>query len=246
MLRLTFLAALAIAALAGCFNVGWSGSTVEGSGVSGSRTVDVSGIDGVRLAVPGVLVVTPGAAPLRIEGDDNVVEALVVDVDGGVLTLRAPRGESFQTDLDLRMTVGADRLESLDIAGSGRIEADGVRSETVAVSIGGSGDVSMMGLEAASLEVSVAGSGGVVVGGTAERVSVDIAGSGDVDAGALAAADVEVAVAGSGDVTVRAAKSLDVSVMGSGDVRYYGSPEVSQSIMGSGDVVRAGDGPGRR
>lgn len=241
MLRLTFLAVLALVALAGCFNVGWSGSAVAGSGVEGSRTVDVSGIDGVRLAVPGVLVVTPGAAPLRIEGDDNVVEALVVEVDGGVLTIRAPRGTSFQPDLDLRMTVGVDRLESVAIAGSGHVEADDVRTDDLSVSIGGSGAVSLMGLEAASVAVSVAGSGGVVVGGTAERVSVDIAGSGDVDTGALAAADVEISVAGSGDVTVRAAKGLDVSVTGSGDVRYYGSPEVSQAVMGSGDVVRVGD-----
>ncbi|WP_412060837.1 head GIN domain-containing protein [Rubrivirga sp. IMCC45206] len=238
MLRLVFVAVLAAAALAGCFNGNWGGSAVEGSGEPGARTVEVSGVDGVRLAVPGVLVVTPGAAPLRIEGDDNIVEALVADVDGGVLTLRAPRGESFQTALDLRMTVGVDRLERIEIAGSGRVEADGVRADAASVSIGGSGDVSMMDLETGALEVSVAGSGGVVVGGAADRVSVDIAGSGDVDAGALAVADAEIAVAGSGDVTVRAAKRLDVSVMGSGDVRYYGSPEVSQSIMGSGDVVR--------
>ena len=231
--------AVALASLvAGCFNVGWSGPALEGSGVAGSRTVDVDPFEGVALGVPGVLTVTSGAAPLRVEGDDNLVEALVAEVEDGVLRLRAPRGESFRPELDFRMTVGADRLASVAVSGTGRVEADRAAADRVEVSVGGSGEADLAGIDAQAVGVSVAGSGEVVLGGRAESLEVEVAGSGDVDAAALDAGDAAVSVAGSGDVTVRASKALSVSVAGSGDVRYYGSPEVSTSIAGSGDVVR--------
>ena len=240
MLRLAFVAALTLVALGGCFNAGWGGAAVEGSGVAGTRTVEVPGAEAVRLSVPGTLTVTPGAAPLRIEGDDNLVERLVVEVRGTVLDVRAPGGESFRPDRPLRMTVGIASLRGIEIAGSGSVEARGVRSGDLDVSIGGSGDARVSDLEVGSVSVDIGGSGGVVLDGRADRLSVNVAGSGDVDAERLMVSDAEVSIAGSGDVTVYSTDRLDASIMGSGDVRYDGSPEVTRSVMGSGDVEPIG------
>ena len=237
MLRLALVAPLALAALAGCLGSEWGGSAVEGSGVAGSRTVEVAGAEAVRLSVPGELTVTRGAAPLQIEGDDNLVERLEAEVGGTVLVVRAPRGESFRPERPLRMTVGIESLRGVEVAGSGSVVARGVRTDELAVSIGGSGDVRASGLEAGAVSVNIGGSGSVTLDGRADRLAVNVAGSGDVEAEGLAVSDAEVSIAGSGDVTVSPAARLDVSIMGSGDVRYAGSPEVTQSVMGSGDVA---------
>ena len=236
------LALVLVVLTAGCFNVSLDGGEpVDGSGTSGSRTVEADGVRGVRLAAPGTLVITRGAAPLVVEGDANLVERLEVEVDGESLSIGVPRGQSFRPDLPLRYRVGVERLSDLEIAGSGRVEASDVETDDLEIEVAGSGALQVTGLRAEEVEVRVAGSGDAELSGKAGRLEVEIAGSGDVDAAGLAVDDGAVSIAGSGDVTVRASETLDVQIMGSGDVRYYGSPEVSQSVMGSGDVARADD-----
>ena len=211
---------LAVALVAsGCFT--WtSGDPVDGSGDRATRTVDVDGVRSVRLALPGELVVERGAAPLVIEGDDNLVGRVEAEVEDGALAVRAPEGVRLRPDRPFRFRVGVDRLEGLAIAGSG-----GARASDVAADV---------------LEVSIAGSGDVTLDGRVGRLAVRIAGSGDVDAADLAADEAEVRISGSGDVELRAEKTLDVRISGSGDVRYHGSAEVSRRVSGSGDVERAG------
>ncbi|PAP76273.1 head GIN domain-containing protein [Rubrivirga marina] len=225
----------------GCFNVSTDGERVEGSGTEGRRTVDADGVREVRLAAPGTLVITPGAAPLVIEGDDNLVDRLEVEVDDGELSIQVPPGASFRLDRPLRMRIGVERLEGVEVAGSGRVEASDVQTDDLDAAIAGAGALALDGLRAEAVDVRVAGSGDVTLSGRAGRLDVEIAGSGDVDASGLAAGEASVSVAGSGDVTVRVEKALDVEIMGSGDVHYFGSPTVSRRVMGSGDVSRRGD-----
>ena len=239
LLPASFLAVLALS-LAACTNVSWGdGEAVEGSGTSSSRTVEVSGIRSVSLATPGTLVITQGAAPLVIEGDDNLIDRVQAEVRNGTLQIGTERGVSLRPRSDLRYTVGVDRLEGIEVAGSGRIEARGAQAETVTVEIAGSGGADVADIRAEAVRIRMAGSGGVTVAGQTTRLSVEVAGSGDVEASDLAADQAEVEIAGSGDVTLRAEKTLDAQIMGSGDVRYAGSPEVSRQVMGSGSVTRA-------
>ncbi|MEM1055612.1 MAG: head GIN domain-containing protein [Bacteroidota bacterium] len=228
--------------LSGCFNVSWNGSErIEGSGTSASRTETADGVRAVELEAPGTLVVERGAADLVIEGDDNLIERLRVRTDGGTLKIETPDGESFRPDVPLRYRVGIDQLERVEIAGSGRVEAEGSEVETLDLEVAGPGEAEVSGVRAERVSVSIAGAGDVTISGQSDRLVVEVAGAGDVDAEDLAAAEAEVSIAGAGDVTLRADKSLDVEIVGSGDVRYYGSPNVSRSIAGSGDIERAGD-----
>ncbi|WP_420455350.1 head GIN domain-containing protein [Rubrivirga sp.] len=235
-LRLALVASLA---LAGCFNVSWGeGERVEGSGTSATRTVDVAGVRSVSLATPGTLVVTDGAVPLVIEGDDNLIDRIEAEVRDGELVVAAERGVSLRPQAPLRFTVGVDRLEGVRIAGSGRVEATRAQADALTLAIAGSGALDVSGVRADAVTVSVAGSGDVTVAGRAGRLAVEIAGSGDVDAVGLQADQAEVQIAGAGDVTLWAEKALDVEIMGAGDVRYAGSPEVTRSVMGAGEITR--------
>ena len=237
----TLVVSLAFTA-AGCFDVSWGDrEPLEGSGTAGSRTVEADGVREVHLAAPGTLVLEPGGGPLVIEGDDNIVERLAVEVEGGELSIAQPRGVTLRPDRPLRYRVGVGRLESVEIAGTGRVEGTGLEADDLEVEIAGSGAVDLGDLQASEVSVSMAGSGDVRLSGKAARLEVEIAGAGDVDAAGLASDEAEVEIAGAGDVTLRAARSLDVQIMGAGDVRYFGSPSVSRRVMGAGDVSRVGD-----
>ena len=223
-------------------SIDMGGETVEGSGASATRTEAATDIRRVGLSVPGTLTITVGEArPLEIEGDDNIVDQLIIERDGDELEIRAPRGVNFYTDVPLIFRLGVERLEALSLAGSGRIETGNVDADDFAVSVAGSGEVVVEELYADRLNVSIAGSGDVVLSGAAESADVDIAGSGNVHAAALDVQRADVNVAGSGDTELRVRDHLDVNIMGSGGVRYHGDPEVDRSVMGSGDIVRAGD-----
>src|SRR5690606_8758388 len=231
---------LGLLLLAGCFSTNVTSQTVRGNGRADTRTERADGVREVGLAIPGTLVIEVGREhDLRIEGDANIVEQIRVERRGDHLEIRAPRNVIFQPDRPLRLTLGVERLNGVSLAGSGRIEAAGVRAGGFDVSLAGSGTVRIRDLRAESVDVSIAGSGDVTLDGRTDGLDVSIAGSGNALLGNLAARDVDVSIAGSGDATVRAEARLAASIMGSGDVRYYGNPSIDRSVMGSGNIARA-------
>jgi len=214
--------------------------TIECSGSPGSRTDATSGVHEVSLSVPGTLVIEVGSdAPLRIAGDDHIVAALVIERDGDALEIKAPRQTNLDPNLPLRLYVGVASLEGVSVAGSGQIEAEGIRADTFEASVAGSGDIVLGGLDARSVDVSIAGSGDIIIDGQASELGVSVAGNGDVLVADLIVREADVSIAGSGDVSVNASERLSVSIVGSGDVSYVGDPHIERSIMGSGDVEPA-------
>jgi hypothetical protein len=241
-MRRFLLLPLAVLLLSGCATVEVMSQTVRGSGDSGTRTERADGIHRLSLGAPGTLVIEVGrASDLRIEGDANLVERLEIERDGDELRIRTPRNVNFDPTLPLRYHVGVASLDGVNLAGGGRIEADGVDADAFEANVAGSGEIVIGGLRAGSVSVNIAGSGDATLDGTADAIEVNIAGSGNADVGDLAVRRAEVSIAGSGDVTLRAEDRLDVSIMGSGGVRYYGNPAVDRAVAGSGDVERLGD-----
>lgn len=238
-MRLSLYSLLALLLLVGSATtaIAQRSQTIDGSGSPGSRNVAARGIHVVSLSVPGTLVIEVGReAPLRIEGDDNIVDALIVARDGDELRIRAPRRTSLRPNRPLRLYLGVASLDGVSVAGSGQIEAEGIRAGSFEASVAGSGSIVLGDLDANSVEVSVAGSGDVVIDGQADELEISIAGSGNAHLDGLAVNDADVSIAGSGNVFVNVNESLSASIVGSGDVRYIGEPHINRSIMGSGDV----------
>lgn len=238
-MRLFLYSLLTLVLVSGCTNhsIAQRSQTINGSGSPGSRTETISGIHEVSLSVPGTLVIEVGReTPLRIEGDDNIVEVLVIERNGSELEIRAPRRTSLNPNRPLRLHLGVASLEGVSVAGSGQIEAEGIHADAFNASVAGSGDIVIGRLDARSVEVSIAGSGDIVIDGQANNLEVSIAGSGNAHVDDLSVHEAEVSIAGSGDVRLNVSEHLSVSIVGSGDVRYVGDPHIDRSIMGSGDV----------
>jgi hypothetical protein len=224
----------------------WGGKSVTASGNVKTETRDVTGFNGVSLSLPAKVTIKQGSKEgVTIEADDNFLPLIETVVERGVLRIRATeRNMSFKgRSMKLNITVDAINIDSLSVAGSGDIIADGLKSSKLKTSIAGSGDIDLKQLSIDELKFSIAGSGDIKLGGNTGEFDGSIAGSGSVKAERLKSKNASIKIAGSGDAIIWATENMKISIAGSGDIRYYGNPKISQSVAGSGSIKRMGDAP---
>lgn len=217
-----------------------SACSVPGVGVRGSGDVvtesrSVSGIEAIALSGSGTVTVeATGTESLTIEAEDNIMEFLTSDVNGGTLHLGA-RGIVSPTR-EIRYTVTVVALDGLSISGSGDISTIGPTKGDLTTDISGSGRIEVGDLDGGTVTVDISGSGSVALTGGAEHLGVSISGSGDLDAAAFPVATADISVSGSGDASVNVTDDLRADISGSGNIDYLGDPAIEVDIGGSGSI----------
>jgi hypothetical protein len=220
---------------------------IRGSGNVITEDRQVTNFDRIALEGSGEVIVTQGGGEsLTVETDDNVMEHVKTEVEGGTLKLGLvtgiPTGVNVQSTTRLIFYVGVDDLSGLSISGSGDIEAETIETERLDASISGSGKVQIFNLAAGDMNADISGSGEVdLAGGETNEQDISISGSGKYLAGELCSAVVTVSVSGSGEATVCATESLEADISGSGNVNYYGRPSINTSGSGSGQLNNLGE-----
>jgi hypothetical protein len=193
-----------------------------------------------------------------VVGNENIIEKLELNVEGGVLQLRLEPGSYLNYDLEVRITV--PDIESAALLGSRdirigtfvglddlRIELDGsgdiVTNEesvlesttTMNMVLDGSGDIDLK-VKAAELNAALQGSGDIDFIGVAETLKAELDGSGDIRAYDLKMVDAEAVLDGSGSIRLFVTDHLRANLDGSGDITYRGAPVVEQTLDGSGTI----------
>lgn len=238
---LLLMAILTVSACNGGVNV------IRGSGNVITEDRQVANFDRIALEGSGQVIVTQGGSEsLTVETDDNVMEHVKTEVEGGTLTLGLvtglPTGLNIQSTTRLIFYVGVDDLAGLSISGSGDIEGEMIEAERLDASVSGSGNVRISNLTASEMQAEISGSGEVdLAGGEAAEQDISISGSGEYLAGEVCSASVTVSISGSGKATVCATETLDADISGSGSVGYFGRPSVSSSGSGSGNLNSLGE-----
>lgn len=176
---------------------------------------------------------------VEVRADDNLLAAIVTRVRDGTLQVEVDEGVRLEPSARIVVEVGFTSLSAVSLAGSGRLDAAGVRSRRFRASLGGSGRIGLAGVDLGELDCSLGGSGALVASGRTARLSVEVGGSGRVDAEQLLADDVAVQIAGHGSARVHAERRLRVSIAGSGDVVHSGRAVPDVTLVGSGRVRRA-------
>lgn len=226
--------ALLVPILAAC---GSSILGVRGSGDVTTESREVSGFDEIALSGSGTVIVdVNGTESLTIEAEDNLLQYLTTEVDGGRLKLEANR--SISPTEEVVYTISAVSLEGLDVSGSGRIDVSGVSGDRLDLNVSGSGSINVPDLDVGSVSVDISGSGSVRMAGAADDLELSISGSGEYQGAELVVFSADVSISGSGDAVVNVTNQLDASVSGSGNVEYLGDPSVTSSTRGSGNVSR--------
>jgi hypothetical protein len=228
---------LLFATLFTCGCIGPYSDCITGSGNVVSEEFTVDEFHSVGFEVYGNLYVTQGAPQsLRIEAEDNVLEALTAKVENGRLTISSDR--CFGNIKPINVYVSMKEVRDLSSSGYGNIIGQSeINSDTLKVSISGSGS-SDLTLNVEELNTAISGSGKSNLKGTAKVHNSVISGSGDINAFDLSTERTDITISGSGNVEVDASQELDVSIFGSGNVYYTGDAALNQTVSGFGRVSK--------
>lgn len=184
-----------------------------------TRTLTWTGGDRLSIDVPSDVeyVQADGPASITVTGPERLVERVVVE--DGRLT---DKGGSFgwrHRHVTIRMT--APNITQFVLRGSNELVIRDYRQDRMSIDISGSGEVEASG-EVRAIDVEISGSGEAELSALrTKEAEVDISGSGDATIAPTERARIEIS--GSGDVTLTTnPKSVETDISGSGDVSRRG------------------------
>lgn len=230
--------------LVGMFTISCSaqwGKAIKGNG--NTVSIDRSVGEYEEIAVSGwfyVDLVSGKEGQLVVEGEENLLEYIITEVQNGKLVIKQEKGVNLKPsnwEEGIRITVPVESIDALNLSGSADIVGKTtLKTSNFKTAMSGSGDITL-DLKTESLSATMSGSGDMNLSGKTKDFEATISGSGDIKAYDLIADNVEATISGSADIKVTANKMLKARVSGSGDINYRGNPKkVDTKTSGSGDV----------
>jgi hypothetical protein len=215
MRKLALFVALLPVVAAGCHHS--VGSEIRGSGkrevqkrpIAPFTSIDTEGAFNITVTCQKDL-------SLEVEGDDNVLNYVTVEVSNNVLRLSNSRGYSTSEPVSFKISV--PNLEGLSVSGGGNIEIKEMKND--------------------KFEIDSSGAPSISVSGTTKIIDIDTNGAGKIDTHNLRASRGIVESKGVSKVDVDVADQLDVTVSGPSSVTYKGDPVVNKTVHGPGKVER--------
>ncbi|MFC2100905.1 head GIN domain-containing protein [Bacteroidota bacterium] len=210
---------------------------ITGEGPVVSEYRDIGDFTGIKLNISAKVIIDQGMdGQCRIETQQNILEALETEVEGGVLHISLDQPCITRHD-DIKIYVSMNEIDYIKISGSGDIVGKSMlKADHLDMKISGSGDIKLK-VDADKIQSTISGSGTIELAGKARKHEININGSGDVRAVDMPVKTCKVKISGSGDCEVYALRKLYIKISGSGNTYYKGSPEIESHVSGSG-VVR--------
>lgn len=218
----------------------WGNEKVNGNGNMTTETRTTGDYDGIKCAGSMDFILVAGTeGKIKIEGEENLLKHIIVEVKGGDLIVKTENGINLRpsSNKTIKVTIPFKDISKVSLAGAGDLwNTDKITTTDLDVSLAGAGDITL-DIETTSVEGSLAGSGDLTLKGNTNNLTASVAGSGDIHAFTLQSNHTTVSVAGSGDAEVVSNKSIKARVSGSGDIEYRGKPEKEDTkVAGSGTI----------
>ena len=219
---------------------GW-GKKIKGNGNMTTITRTTSDYDVIAVAGSfDVELVSGKEGEITLEGESNLLEYVMTEVNDGKLKIKVKKGYSLRVSngKKLVITVPFKDLDKVALSGSGDVYTKNatIKGREFKMALAGSGDV-ILDVDVDTLKMGVSGSGDMTASGDADTAEIKLAGSGDIHAYKLKAKNAEVSLAGSGDIRVHVTDNLKARVAGSGDITYKGRPKREDTkVAGSGSI----------
>lgn len=229
--------ALAMAAgVSGC-----DGANFKINGEEGKKLadLDLSGKapDELALLGPDQVELTEGdKLAITVDGDPEAVEQVRFTLKDGTLgILRADKNWSGGDKLAvIHVTMPAPR--DVAMLGSGTITAATLGRDAKVV-IAGSGRIETQGLGGGKLDVTMPGSGTIRAAGNIDDLDLTILGSGNAQLDAVRTGKAKVTIAGSGGTAFTSDGEVEATILGSGSVTVRGRARCTVSAVGSGKLI---------
>ncbi len=209
-----------------------SGRIVEESRTIGAFSkVEVS--DGLRL-----IVETGPAAPLVIEGDDNLLPLIVTEVRGDTLVVEVPPGTSLQTSHGIRARATSEGLIAANMSGGSLLRAAELRGDDLTVDASGGSVVELTDVVAGrSLKISSSGGSTLSVAGVAPEMELNGSGGTVFRAEALAVGGLKVNLSGGSVAKVKVDGRVDGALSGGSILTVLGDTTIGAVEQTGGSKV---------
>ena len=246
--------------LAACININ-PVKNLSGNGILKEQDrgiMDFEAID-ARGSVD-VIISESTDAPIKISGDENLIEYIETYVKNGVLKIQFKNRDylSYSTRLGIKVTIpnngrinsiktsgstnviieGTIVADNMSITGKGSSEFNGnIKAEKCKIDCSGSSDFKV-NIEATTCILRFAGSSSCNISGNADVCEMTVTGSGDFKGYDFVVDKLTCSVFGSSGVQVTCNEELNIRTFGSSDVSYRGSAtKISKSTAGSSSVI---------
>lgn len=233
---------------------------IDGNGQLATESRQVSGItEIVNTTSVDVVFKKADSVSVTITAESNLIKHIVTSAGGGRLEIRTdPRNACFDYTIRPLITVTSPQISSLDLTGSGSLEADSLDGSTVEIrstgsgnlyaghiigddlliSMSGSGDASILSATCIESDFTLTGSGNLEIGGKAAKGEMRVTGSGDIKSVDFQITSAKETVTGSGNIYTTVVNTLNAVISGSGNIYVRGDPSINQTITGSGRVIK--------
>jgi hypothetical protein len=234
------LLAVAAACLVSCGR--FMGKRVRGNGVIKTEERTVSPFKHVEASGAIKLMVSQGDfKPVRLEGDENILQYVEIRQDGDRIEIRTRPGYNISPTNDLTVYVTAPVYSSIEVSGASDIRGQNKISnpENLKLEASGAGDIEME-VDAPEISGQITGSGSIKLKGETKDLDIDLSGAGHAYCFDLLSENTVVDISGAGSAEVYASVKLEAKVSGVGNVTYKGNvSNVTQHVTGAGSVSKA-------
>ena len=208
--------------------------------LAASRTFTFGSFDRVRVDGPLDVRITTGRSPgARVEGAQELVDAIEVTVEGDTLVARyGVRGQpSGRSDAPPVVTLSTPGLRSAAINSGAKLSVTRMAGQRIDVAVNGAGALSVAAVEADQLQAVVIGAGSMTLAGHAARARLLTNGPGAIDASGLATSDLTVRLDGPGETKASARYTAQVTNTGLGKVTVIGNAKCVVKAQAGGPVL---------
>ncbi len=208
-----------------------------GSGNIITEARQVGKFEGIKSSGSINIEVTRGDNYLvQIEGDDNILQYVITEVEDDVINIHYKSGTSFR-NTHVKAYITSPVINKMIISGSGNVISKNILREEkkIELRVSGSGNITAA-IDAPEVEANISGSGRINLKGRTKNFESSLSGSGDLKCRELLAENSNVRISGSGSAQIFASSKLKALSSGSGNIYYSGNPRL-QEIKKSGSGV---------
>tara|TARA_R110002050_G_scaffold70899_3_gene152672 strand:- start:1139 stop:1858 length:720 start_codon:yes stop_codon:yes gene_type:complete len=206
---------------------------------TGEQNRNTAPFHGISVSSGIDLYLTQGSSEkVVVEADPDVIDAILTEVNDGVLHIYMKKTFGFQWNRSSRVHVTFDDLTSLSVSAGADVEAQNpFKLNELRISVSAGADIQIEELLAESVWLDTSSGSDASLSGRVVNFEASSSSGADISCSGLVAEHCVVSVSSGSDAEVHATKSLKASASSGGDIRYKGNPTQKNINESSGGDV---------
>ena len=172
------------------------------------RAVDVSGVFDVE-------IVAQKDFDVRVEADENLLQYIRTEVNGGVLEISTSK--RIKSSSGLKVLISAPDIEKLDVSGVAKVSVSNLRNSALNLDSSGASKINLSGMT--------------------DKLIIDVSGASNIEAIDLKTRSATVDASGASKISIFATESIRADASGASKITYTGgATDVLKKASGASSI----------